>query len=210
MKKLLVIALAFSFSATFAQIGGGMAAAMTALQSGDVKTLDKVTKVNITYEYKDMGVGAFRSEEDYINKKYKDLEEKEKGKGDEFKANWEKGKTEKYPEHFEELFNKYGEKDLSMTGSRNNTSADCNLIVKTTFIEPGYNVGFSKKPAFIDVEFVFTDKSGKELVRFFVKNAVGSNMSGFDYDVSSRVKESYGKAAKMLVGGIKKERKKSS
>jgi hypothetical protein len=210
MKKLLLILPAFICSLAFGQIGGGVASAMTALQSGDIKALDNVTKVNIIYEYKDMGVGAFRNEADYIAKRHKELEEKEKGSGDKFKESWEKAKQGRYPDKFAELFNKYGQKDINMSGTNNGTDAEHNLIVKTTFIEPGYNIGIAKKPAFIDMECVFTDKSGKELVRFFVKNSVGSNMSGFDYDVSSRVVESYGKAAKMLINGIKKERKKAA
>src|SRR5438874_13730448 len=97
MKKLLVIALFFSFGLAFGQYGMGVASGMTALQSGDVKNLANVKKLNITYEYKDMGVGAFRNEADYIDKKYKEMEDKEKGKGDVFKEGWAKGKTEKYP-----------------------------------------------------------------------------------------------------------------
>lgn len=209
MRKLILMMAVLFTGTAFSQMGGGMATPMTAIQSGDIGALDNVTKVSFVYDFKEMGVGAFRNEADYIAKKYKEAEEKEKGKGDAFKESWEKAKTGKYPDRFETLFNKYGEKDLSMTGTRNDASAEVTLTLKTTFIEPGYNIGISKKPAFIDMECIFTDKSGKELVRFFVKNAVGANMSGFDYDVSSRVVESYAKAAKMLVEGIKKERKKA-
>lgn len=194
-----------------AQMGGGFASAMTALQSGDVKNLDGVTQVNIVYDYTSMSVGAFRTEADYIAKKVKEYQDKgDNDKAENFKKSWEKGKTETYPSHFIELFNKYGEKDLNMTGTNNGTSAAYTLTVKTTFIEPGYNIGISKKPAFIDVEFIFTDKSGKELARYYSKNAVGSQAMGFDYDVSSRVSESYAKVAKMLVGAIKKDRKKAA
>jgi hypothetical protein len=206
MKKLILsLFLLCATKATFAQFGG-IATPMCALQSGDIKVLNGVTKLNVTFSYEGLGVGAYRNEADYLDKKAKEYNEKEKG--DKFRASWEKAKTDKYPPHFMELFNKAGGK-IGLIGKMNGTDADINLLVKTVFIEPGYNIGISKKPAFIDVEFIFTDKSGKELAKFFAKNAVGSQMSGFDFDTSSRVVESYGKVAKMLVGGIKKERKKA-
>jgi hypothetical protein len=209
MKKLFVIACALVGFSASAQFGGGAAAPMTALQSGDISALDNVTKVNVIYDYKELGVGAYKTEADYVAKKVKEYDDKEKGKGADFVKSWEKGKTETYPAKFLEMFNKYGPKDINMTGTNNTSDAEYTLIVKTTFIEPGYNIGISKKPAFIDIEFIFVDKSGKELVRYFVKNAVGSQVMGYDYDVSSRVSESYHKAAKMLIGAIKKDRKKA-
>ena len=218
MKKLFLLLTVFAYNLTFGQysyMGGANNGAygprpMIQLQSGDINELKKVTKVNILYDYKEMGVGAFKKEEDYIAKKFKDYEEKgKKDKAEKLKQSWDKGKNEIYPNHFEELFNKYGAK-INLTGKNNGTTAEYTLTVKTTFFEPGYNIGIDKKPAYVDMECIFTDKAGKELVRYFVKNAIGSNSMGFDFDVSSRVVESYGKAAKMLVKAIAKDRKKAA
>lgn len=96
-----------------------------------------------------------------------------------------------------------------MTGVNNSTNNEVTLEVHTLFIEPGFNIGIAKKPAYIDIEFTFKDKTGKALCIFYIKNAVGAQMMGFDYDVTSRLVESYAKSAKMLTGVIKKERKKA-
>lgn len=218
MKKLLVCALALSLGMSFGQGAGvivyGMAAGKTGLISGDVKSLDNVSKVNILFDHKDMLIGAkggdegnYMTEVNYLTKKTTELEEKEKGRGVEFKESWEKAKTGKYPEKFEELFNKYGPEDINMGGKYNGSDAKVNMTIKTTLIDPGWNVGVMKKPSFIDIEAIFTDKAGKELCRFFVKNVLGSNGTGFDYNIASRVVESYAKSAKMLVNVIKKARK---
>lgn len=190
--------------------GSAGAAPMTALNSGEISSLDKVKTVNIVYDYSDLGVGAFRKEEDYIKKHSEDLEKKEKGSSEKFKTDWPAARKKHYEPKFEELFNKVGPKEIGMTGTNYSTSSDYTLLVHTVFIEPGANAGIYKKPSYIDLECVFKDKDGKELCVFYLKNAVGAQAAGFDFAVESRLVESYAKAAKMLVLGIKKERKKAS
>lgn len=187
--------------------GGGGVKPMVSLNSGDVTLLNNVKLVNIIFDYSEMGVGAFRKEEDYLNKRQKELNDKEAGKGDKVVKSWNDAKKGKYEPRFEDLFKKYAPKDLQMDGNLNTTNAEYTMLVKTVFIEPGVNIVIHSRPAYADMEFIFKDKNDKELCRYFVKNAVGAQAMGFDYDVSSRIVESYAKAAKMLVGCIKKDRK---
>ncbi len=186
---------------------GGNSAPMTQLNAGDVSTLDNVKSVNIIYDYSNLGVGAFRKEEDYIKKRSDDMEAKEKGSSEKFKQDWVDARKRRYEPKFEELFKKIGQDEIGMDGTNYATTNDVTLVVHTVFIEPGTNAGVYKKPAFIDLECTFKDKDGKELCTFYVKNAVGQQAMGFDFAVEARVLESYAKAAKMLVLGIKKERK---
>lgn len=185
-------------------------APMSALNSGDISTLTDVRTVNIVYTYTDLGVGAFRKEEDYLTKKCDDIAKKprEGASCEKFKKDWADARKARFEPRFELLFNKYGEKSAFMTGTNYSTNQDVTLEVHTVFIEPGYNIGISKKPAYIDLECTFKDKSGKSLCVIYIKNAVGSQAMGYDFDVNSRIVESYSMAAKMLTGLIKKERKK--
>ncbi len=189
----------------------GTPSPMVALNSGDIESLDKVKKVNIIYDYSELGVGAFRKEEDYLNKRKEDFEKKKKPEDfEKFKTNWVNSRKERYEPKFEVLFNKEGGKVIDMTGTNYATSNAYTLLVRTVFIEPGVNIGIMKKPSYIDLEFVFKDKEGKELCVFYAKNMIGVQAAGFDYDMGSRLVESYAKSAKMLVGAIKKERKKAA
>ncbi len=192
----------------FAQYGGGGGAPMAAMNSGDVSNLTKVRNVNIVYSYADLGVGAFRKEEDYLNKKCDDMKKKDPSACEKFRKDWVEGRKTKFEPRFELLFNKYAEKMAFMQGTNYSTNQDITLEVHTVFIEPGYNIGISSKPATIDMECTFKDKSGKILCVIFIKNAVGASAMGYDFDVTSRLVESYSKASKMLAALIKKERKK--
>ncbi|HSH65735.1 MAG TPA: hypothetical protein VLB84_08050 [Bacteroidia bacterium] len=188
---------------------GGTAAPMTALNSGDISSLDGVKAVNIVYDYSDMGVGAFRKEEDYVKKRSDEMEAKEKGSSEKFKKDWVDARKRRYEPKFEELFKKIGMKEIGMDGTNYSNSNEVTLVVHTTFIEPGTNIGVYKKPAYVDFECTFKNKEGKVLCVFYIKNAVGSQAMGFDYAVEARILESYAKGAKMLVLAIKKERKKA-
>ncbi|MBC7387975.1 MAG: hypothetical protein H7329_02075 [Opitutaceae bacterium] len=209
MKKLLLlVGFLVSSSCLFAQMYGG-SAAMAALNSGEISSLDNVTMVNIIYDYTETGVGAYKKEADYLAKRSKEMNDKKPGTGDKMKENWEQGKKQRYEPRFQDLFTKTGQK-IKMSGTNYTTNNEVTLIVKTTFMEPGINIGIYKKPAYVDMECIFRDKAGKDLVAFFIKNSLGEQAMGFDYDVSSRLVESYAKAAKMLVSAIAKERKKAA
>lgn len=211
--KGLLVACLFTFAGFTSEAqwnsGSAGAAPMTALNSGDIAALADVKTVNIVYDYTDLGVGAFRKEEDYIKKHCEDLEKKETGTCDKFKTGWVDARTRRYEPKFEEMFKKIGMKEINMDGNNNSKTSDYTLVVHTVFIELGTNAGIYKKPAYIDLECTFKDKQGKDLCVFYLKNAVGADVMGVDFAVEARVVESYAKAAKMLVLGIKKERKKA-
>lgn len=206
----LIIGLFAVANGLLAQYGSNSGGApMAAMNSGDISALTNVRNVNIVYTYTDLSVGAFRKEEDYINKKCDDYSKKKDASAcEKFKKDWVDGRKAKFEPRFELLFNKYAEKMAFMQGTNYSSNQDITLEIHTVFIEPGYNIGISSKPATVDMECTFKDKSGKALCVMFIKNAVGASAMGYDFDVTSRMVESYSKAAKMLTTLIKKERKK--
>lgn len=202
MKKAAVLILSFL-------ITGICVKAQVKLKSGSVSTLDNVKAVNIVYDYSNMKVGEYDKEEDYVKKHSAELEEKKKGSSETFKKDWVDARKRRYEPKFEELFKKHGIDKLGMDGTNYSTANDVTLYVHTVYMDLGFNVGVMKKPSYINVECTFKDKSGKELCTFYVEDARGTNPSGFDFAVEARMLESYANAAKLLVNGIKKERKKA-
>lgn len=172
--------------------------------SGDIKPLKGQKSINIEYDYSSMAVGKYKEEAKYIEDGVAEREKKEAGKGEVFKNGWYGARERVYQPKFETLFNKGCEK-MGLSGSRDNASAKYTLIVKTTFTEPGFNIGVASKPASINVEYIFVESGTENIVAKFTQAGVpGAQAMGYDFDVSTRVSESYAKAGKMLAAYLAK------
>ena len=176
-------------------------------ESGDLSFLKDQTELNVKYDFSDFQVGGFASEGEYKKKKMKEYNEKEAGRGETWENSWERDKRERFPNKFEELF------DKGLTGkihaSQNNDKANYTLIVKTTFIEPGFNVGVMRKSAAVSFEYIFVESGNESKVMAKLKQpeVPGSQFGGYDYDTGTRISESYAKGAKMLAAYMLKNMK---
>jgi hypothetical protein len=74
------------------------------------------------------------------------------------------------------------------------------MVVNTTFIEPGYNVGISSKRPVANMEVIIVEKDnrGKELAKFTVTKSPGGSMFGSGYTFRDRVGGCYENAANAM------------
>ena len=174
------------------------------LKSGNLDFIKSEKVINIKYDYSSMKVGSFNTEEEYINDKLNYYNEKEPGKGEKWKEGWVNSREERYEPKFEELFNKYLPDNKVQ---QNASGAKYTLIVKTVFIEPGFHVGVMKKPASVNFEFIFVDAEdeSKIITELYLNGVIGSQAMGYDFDVGSRIAESYAKGGKELAKFILKK-----
>src|SRR5690606_38745651 len=127
--------------------------------------------INLEYDYSEMGVGKYKTEEAYLEDKSAERNKKEAGTGDKWKESWTTSRDRVYHPKFEELFNK-GVAGKGMKGERG-IDAEYTLIVKTTFTEPGFNIGITKKAASINVEYIFVETANRDnVLAKFVQNGV--------------------------------------
>ncbi|ELR69019.1 hypothetical protein C900_05577 [Fulvivirga imtechensis AK7] len=167
------------------------------ITSGDPGFLKGQKKINVVYDYSNMGVGKFDREEDYVKDKSEKLNEKESGRGDEWKKNWVADRKERFEPKFEELFNKQLEKVGVKVGQFDD--AEYTLVLKTTYTEPGFNVGVVRKSAFTNLEAVFMQTGSEEPVMVIaLEKSPGRDAMGYDFDTGYRIQESYAKAGKEL------------
>ena len=73
-------------------------------------------------------------------------------------------------------------------------------------IEPGYNIGISRRPALVSWYVTAFDKNGKQLFKLNSINAPGADFSGADFDSGLRIGESYAKGAKTLTKFLLKKK----
>ena len=196
MKKISIISILIAFVLTpvFGQ--------KLKVVSGDFSTLKGQTEVNVVYTYDELMVSKL-TESEYIEKKMREYNEKEPGKGEKFKESWETSREKRYHPKFEELITAHSKKFKF----GDYPDAEYTITVNSENIDPGYNIGISKKPAYLDCEIVLTDKSGSEKCRIKVFRAPGSQFSGYDYDAGTRIAECYAITGKRLGAMIAKATK---
>ncbi|GIV34138.1 MAG: hypothetical protein KatS3mg031_1673 [Chitinophagales bacterium] len=195
----------FLFS-VFIIMGVGSVYAGPKLTKGNLAFLKGQKNISVEFDYSNVAVGKFKAEEDYIKKKTEEYNKKEPGRGDKWKESWYNDRPSRFEPKFLELFNENSDGLKAEKGG----SAEYVMVVKTTYIDPGYNVGVSKKPAYANfkVEFFKANDRGNPLAEIIMLNVPGSQFGGFDFDTGTRISECYGKGAKDLARFIAKSVKK--
>jgi hypothetical protein len=190
MKKLSIILLVSAFVLSAGNLFSQK------LKSGDFKVLKGQTTVNLKYDYASMVVGKFKNEQDYIENATAERNKKKPGSGDEWAKKWESDKTERFQPMFEKSFNSKLS-DAGITGKEGAADAKYTLIVKTVFLEQGFQSGMGvSKPAYInmEVELVETANPGAVLAAIEYDKIQSVNMMGYDYDTGERIKSCYDRA----------------
>jgi hypothetical protein len=176
------------------------------LKSGDTDVLVGQKVLNVEYDYSDFGVGKFATEKEYLDKKSAEYNAKEAGKGDAWRKAWVEDRKNRFEPKFEELFNKGMEgKGLALIGGKGDSKYT--LIVRTKFVEPGFNVGVMRKNAAVDfdLDIVETANKSKKVAEMSIDKVPGGIFGGFDFDTGARLAESYAKAGKVLANYLEKK-----
>ncbi|MVT10093.1 hypothetical protein [Chitinophaga tropicalis] len=174
------------------------------LTEGDLSVLKGQTEINTEFNYDHVSVGDYKEEKDYIERKKSDYNKKEPGSGDKWEIAWKSDRQARFEPRFNESFT-----DAGPIKAGKFPAAKYTLIFKTTFIEPGFNVGVARKKATMDGEawIVETADKGKVVAKLSVDKAPGRLAFGADFDTGVRIMESYATAGKQLANFVEKETK---
>lgn len=188
MKKLLLTALSLML------ISFNIFAQKVKLVDGGVATLKGTKKINVEFVYDGMGVGSFSDEKDYVEKKKKEYNAKEPGRGETWQKAWEGDRKNRFEPQFLELFSKHS----GMNAGRYPDAA-YTIIFKTTFTEPGFNIYVARRNASINgVANIVETNTKKQIAEYSVNKAPGRSFGGQDYDSGTRIQEAYATAGKGL------------
>lgn len=174
--------------------------------SGDFSMLKEVKSYYVTFDYSDMGVGKYDKEADYVE--YQKSEAVKRGDDpDAWEEEWINNREEKFHPRFFALFNEvYAGNGVSATSEKGDQKFEMN--VHTVFLEPGFNIGITRRPAYIDVEITIFEIANPDNKIVITMDAVpGRDAGGYDFAVASRVSEAYEKCgkemAKLLIKRVK-------
>ena len=176
----------------------------TKLQSGSLAFLKGEKQLNVEYVYDGLTVGK-DTEQAYMDKRMGEANKKEAGAGDKWLASWKEARTKRYEPKFEELLNKQWEKSGIKAGKM--PEAKYTLVLKTTNLEPGWNVGVMRAPAGVSTEAAFYESKdrSKQLALITILKAPGRDAMGYDFDASFRLQEGYAKTGKELGSFLNKK-----
>jgi len=172
------------------------------ITKGDLSFLKGETSINFEFTYEKMAVGDFSKEADYIKKRKDELNAKEPGSGDKWAIEWEEQKKNYFGDKFILGFTKQNKLTFSK-------DAKYTLVFNTKALEPGYQVGISKKNAGVDgtITIIETGKPEKKLAVLYVERAPETKWRGAAFDAKSRIGDAYymdgQKAGKFIEKNIK-------
>lgn len=178
-------------------------AAKVKLKSGKLDALKGVKEMNVKYDYSNMTVTTKnKPETEYIEDKKAEYNKKEAGKGDKWAESWEADRDKRYKVQFKEEFDKQSGITLN-----ENSDAKYTIIFHTTHTETGYNIGISRRNAYIDGEATIVETANPDnvIAVITVQDAQGGTFGGYDFDSGTRLQESYAVAGKTIGKFIKKK-----
>ena len=200
MKNIFIIA--------FLLVTTSLVAQKANVTKGDWKDLKGITEYTLEFDYSDLEIPKYDSEEDFLADKMAKREEKEPGTGEQFKESWFSDREEYYEPRFIETFNdRY--KDGAVKVDRDLGSADYTMKVHTTFIYPGYNVGVVRKNSKIEVTIdVFKNDSPDNIIFSVDYTKVeGAGNGGYDFNSGQRIADAYIILSRRLVKDMYKNTK---
>lgn len=147
-----------------------------------------------------MKVGKYYDNE-YVNHKKDDLNKKYPGKGDAWSLTWVEARKAKYEPGFRQGF-----ESASSISTNGKSDPKYTLILKTTFVEPGFHIRMiAKENAVVNAEIFIVETSDKNkiLAKIRIEKFIGKGPGDFDEDTYNRIMNAYEKAGEAVGNLIK-------
>jgi hypothetical protein len=168
------------------------------LISGNPQLFKEVKYYYLTFDYSDLQVGKYGSEQAYIDYMKDDAEKRKKGSSENWLNNWLADRTNLYQPKFIELFNNYiGNKNIKIY--TNLTDQKYELNFHTKFIELGFNKNGKSAPALVNAIVTISDINNREnSLVISLTDIPGKEIFGSYSPNNRRIEEAYGKCGKEL------------
>ena len=164
------------------------------LTSGDIKILKGQSMINMQYDYSKMATGKFKTDDEYVDSKTKEMNKKKPGSGDDWAGKWKGDRESRFQPAFERSLNMATE-HFSTSCRELASNAKYTLIVHTTFLEMGFSTfGYGpRKSAYISlvVDLVETSNPSKVLASIEMKREEGHYMGDLEVDAGLRIESCY-------------------
>lgn len=193
MKKLVVLVVLFVSSVMMGQD--------MEIVKGDFGFLKDQKEINVVFDYSKLTLmKEKKTEQQYVDDRTKELNEKTKGVGDIWKKKWNPSKELIWNPKFLELLNIVLLKDKKEINFQEGLdSAKYTLIVQAVWVYPGWDAAIMKQPAKVSTNFKFVETANQSnvLLEISSENAPGDQW-GNNFSNESRIGEGFAKTGKSL------------
>ncbi len=174
---------------------------------GDFKNLKGIAAYNLEFDYSNLSIPKYKSEEEFLADKMAKRDEKDPEAGEKFKESWFADRENRYEPKFIESFNKRFDDGEIKVG--NDIGAEYTMKIHTTMMYAGYNVGVVRQNSKIEatVSVYKTGDPSNVIFSADYTKVEGSGAMGYDFDSGYRISEAYAKLAKEVAYNIKKKAK---
>lgn len=198
-KQLLFIAVLFCTTLMFSQ--------KVKVTQGDFKNLKGISAYNLEFDYSNLSIPKYKSEEEFLEDKMSKRDEKDPESGENFRESWFADRENRYEPKFIESFNKRFDDGEVKVGK--DIGADYTMKIHTTMMYAGYNVGVVRKNSKIEVTVSVykTNEPNNILFSGNYTKVEGQGAMGYDFDSGYRISEAYAKLGKEVAANIRKKAK---
>lgn len=145
----------------------------------DLRFLDSVREIAVIFVYDSLTFdGDHKSETVYLKKRKARLDREKKMPSETWLQNYEKFKTEIWPEQFVTTLNTLArEEGKDIVFSLEPNAAKTTLLVIPNWMYMGYDVGVVSEPAKLSLDFILTKDGSEEkpLAKLYLKRASANN-----------------------------------
>lgn len=201
----------FAFLLLFLNISFVVSAQEITIVSGNYKNLKTVSEYNLVFDYSDLTVTDFESEEDYLQKTMLEKEQTKPGNARVFREEWFTDRAYRYEPRYIQAFNEYFKKG-EVKVFKDRTDLPYTMKVHTTEIYPGYNNGFTRKSGNLEVIFsVYKTENAEDILFSANITDVECNYAGdkatledFDFHQGERIAYGYWNLAKFFAKKLRR------
>jgi hypothetical protein len=154
------------------------------LESGSLAQIKNEKSLNFEFAFDKMAIGELATEAEYTERKVKEHNDKEPGKGDQWLVEWNDNKTILFGPSLVTAFNKMVKK-AGVTGNEGETGAKYTFLVTTTFIEIGFTGwSYANKPSEVNLTITVYEGANRDK-EIAVLKLEGAKSTEGDYSYTS-------------------------
>lgn len=173
--------------------------------SGKLKNLEGIKSYNVTFDYTDLQIHGFESEEAYVQHKVDNrIKHGDPDKAERFEKTWRTDRSEKWEPGFIKYFNDvFKEGEISVA---RNPELKYTMHIQSKWIYPGYGAVVAAEPAKLTAVITVSETANPANVLLVIEfeKLIGFEKSSFVFNLGDRISAAYEKLAKNLTIQLKR------